>query len=309
MVGDKAAKRLRLFDLFLNQRSHTNMTRGKYFFCPLCREPFIRDDCVGDNPKLTLAHIVPDKQGGTWRTLSCAACNNGNGSAIEKDFLTQQKLSDWFHGRGPIAIQLGEGVAVKAEMSRASVNNRTHIKILTSEKNPTVAGYKEQLIAAIQGDEFKMTTPWFRNGWSKATICQSAYLLMFRNFGYDFAHCETYNMILRQIRDPNQDHNDALTTHVPPNVAADLLEGKQAGVFFVSEPAKCILAVLRFTSPGKADLFEALVMSGPGELPQTEFAMSGMRFSPLEDNVELKGRWDYPLVDEWRHWLQTAAAS
>lgn len=307
MAGNKAAKRLRLFDLFVNQRGHTEITHGMYFFCPLCRERFVREDCVGDNPRLTLAHIVPDKQGGTWRTLSCAACNNDNGSAIEIDFLTQQKLSDWPHGRGPIPVRCGDSGALKADMTRDPVNNRTHIKILTSEKNPAVAAFKQQGMAAREGDRFKMTTPWFRNGWSKATICQSAYLLMFRSFGYDFARCETYNLILRQIRDPNEDHNDVLTAHVPPDVAAELLEGEQARVFFVSQPVKCILAVMRFTSPGEAHLFEAVVMPGPEELPLTEFEMSGMCYAPVEDNVELKGYWGHPLVEEWRHWQQNAA--
>jgi hypothetical protein len=309
MAGENAAKRLRLFDLFVSQPGHADITHGKYFFCPLCREPFNREDCVGENPKLTLAHIVPDSQGGTWKTLSCAGCNNNNGREIEKDFLTQQKLSDWVYGRGAIPIRLGEGGKIKGEMTRDPVNNRTHIKILTSEKNRAVAAYKEQVMATKRGDEFKVTTPWFRNGWNKATICQSAYLLMFRSFGYDFARCETYELVLRQIRDPHQDHNDVLTAVVPPDVAAELLEGKQAGVYFVSEPVKCILAVMRFTSPGKAGLFEAVVMPGPGEPPLTEFTMSGMRFTPVEDNVEVSGHWGLPLVDEWRHWQQTAATA
>ena len=201
MMGDKTAKRLRLFDLFVNQPGHADMTRSMYFFCPLCRERFVRKDCIRDTPKLTLAHIIPKSQGGTWKTLACARCNNDNGSEIEHDFFTQQKLSDWVHGRGPISIRLGEGRKIKGEITRDPANNRTHIKILTSEKNPAVAAYKEQLMVAKAGDEFRMTTPWFRKARSKATICQSAYLLMFRSFGYDFARCKTYNVVLKQIRD------------------------------------------------------------------------------------------------------------
>src|SRR5688572_15676692 len=103
--GRKAAKRLRLFDLFVSQPGHGDMTHGKYFFCPLCGKPFAREDCVGVQPRLTLAHIVPKSQGGTWQTLSCKGCNNENGSEIENDFLTQQKLWDWVHGRGVIPIR------------------------------------------------------------------------------------------------------------------------------------------------------------------------------------------------------------
>jgi hypothetical protein len=304
MAGEHNAKRLRLFDLFVNQPGHADMTRGAYFFCPLCRQPFVRDDCVGDKPRLTLAHIVPDSQGGTWKTLSCASCNNDNGRKIENDFLIQQKLSDWAHGRGPIPVWLGDDGKIKGEMTRDAVNNQIRIEILTPDQNPAVAAHKERAKAAKPGDAFTMTMPWFRNGWSKATICQSAYLLMFRNFGYDFARCETYEPVLRQIRDPHQDHSDVLTAEVPPAAAAKLLEGKQAGVFFTCVPAKCILAVMRFRSPGKTDLFEAVAMPGPWEPPLTEFTWKGVRFAPVEDNVDLNSQWGCPLVEEWRHWQQ-----
>jgi hypothetical protein len=306
MAGENAAKRLRLFDLFVNQPGHTDMTHGVYFFCPLCRQPFVRENCVGDKPKITLAHIVPESQGGTWKTLSCADCNSDNGRKIEKDFLTQQKLSDWVHGRGPIPIWLGEGGKIKGEMTRDAINKQIRIKILTPDRNPAVAAHKEQSMAAKPGDTFTMTMPWFRNEWSKATICQSAFLLMFRTFGYDFARCKTYDPVLRQIRDPYQDHNDVLTAEVPPAVAAELLEGKQAGVFFVSEPAKCILTIMRFRSPGKTELFEAVAIPGPWEPPLTEFTMRGVRFTAVEDNVEVNGRWGLPLAEEWSLWQQGA---
>ena len=309
MAGENAAKRLRLFDLFVNQPGHADMTHGKYFFCPLCREPFVREDCVGDNPKLTLAHIVPDSQGGTWKTLSCAGCNNDNGSDIEKDLLTQHKLSDWVHGRGAIPIRLKRGHGRSGEMTRDPMNNWINIRILTWRAGTQHATHGEQVMGAKRGDEFKMTTPWFRNGWSKSAICQAAYLLMFRSFGYDFARCQTYEPVLEQIRDPNQGPASDADRGNCPKQPAELLEGKQAGVFFVSEPVKCILTLMRFTSPGKADLFEAVVMPGPEEPPPSEFTMSGMRFTPVEDNVELNGQWGLPLVDEWRHWQHTAATA
>jgi hypothetical protein len=99
-----------------------------------------------------------------------------------------------------------------------------------------------------------------------------------------------------------------LTAELPPAIAAELLDGKQAGVFFVREPVKCILIVMRFRSPGKTDLFEAVAMPGPWEPPLTEFTIRGIRFTPVEDDVELSGRWGVPLVEEWRHWQQTGAS-
>lgn len=133
--------------------------------------------------------------------------------------------------------------------------------------------------------------PWFRDGWCKATLCQSAYLLMFKYFGYDFARCRTYDPILNQIRNPHQDNRDVLTAEVPPNVAGALLQSKQAGVIFICEPVECILAVMRFTTPGEADLFQAVAMPGHEAPPLTEFTFSGMNYAAVEDNAEINGRW------------------
>lgn len=148
MAGANAAKRQGLFDLFVNQPGHEDFTQGKSFSCPLCGGLLVRDDCVGESPKLTLAHIVPDSQGGTWKTLSCAKCNNGNGAKIETDFLAMQQMADWADGRGAIHVQL-EG-KIRAEMLRNPEDDTTHIKILTPMRNPAVTAQKEKLQSVQQ---------------------------------------------------------------------------------------------------------------------------------------------------------------
>jgi len=305
MAGETAARRQRLFDLFVNQPGHRDLTERKQFWCPLCRRPFTREDTVGDPPTLTLAHIIPECQGGTWMTLCCRACNNDNGHEIERDFLTSQKISDWIHGRGTIPVRLGDGRKVKAEMSRDPERNHIQIDILTPMRNPAVVAHKEKMVNAAAGESFDLTLPWFRDGWWRATVCQSAYLLMFKYFGYDFARCATYNYLRDQVLDPDNDCPGFLYAEFPPQVAAQLLEGKQAAVIFVREPMKLILAVMRFTSPGKADQYLAVPMSGPGESPLSDINLSGAAFSSVIDDVEATGRWRAPFWEEWRHWLNT----
>lgn len=108
MASETPIRRGKQFDRFVGQPGHEDMTQGQFFFCPLCRRPFDRDATGGDNPQLTLAHIIPQSLGGTWATLACAPRNNGHGHTIETDLLESHRVSDWVGGRGSIEVRIPE---------------------------------------------------------------------------------------------------------------------------------------------------------------------------------------------------------
>src|SRR5579862_544395 len=124
MPGENAAKRGRLFDFYVHQPGHEDLTQGRLFWCPLCRRPFERDATVGDNPRLTLAHIISESLGGTWTTLTCAECNNGHGHEIEVDLLTSHRFTDWVGGYGAMKVRIGVGGRIHAESRREPQANR-----------------------------------------------------------------------------------------------------------------------------------------------------------------------------------------
>ncbi len=307
MAGDSAAKRGRLFDLFVNQPGHQDLTRGTIFWCPLCRKPFSREHVVGDPPALTLGHIVQECLGGTWKTLCCRWCNNGNGHEIERDFLASHRVTDWAQGCGKIDVRMGEGGRVKAEMRRDPTTDRIDIRIITPMANPAVPAQRVMLEELLKnpesGNSFSVTMPWFRPNWCKATICQSAYLLMFKYFGYDFARCGTYNVIRDQVLEPDTEQPGLKILVVPPEIADQFLEGQQAAVIFVREPMRAILAVMRFRSPGKIDQVLAVVMPGPGEPPLTTIDLKNAVYAPVADETEKTWQWQTTFVAEWHHWL------
>src|SRR3712207_4661450 len=118
MAGENQEKRERLFDLFVGQPGHEALTQGKFFHCPLCRRVYEREATGGDDPKLTLAHIIPKALGGMWETLACKGCNNVNGSDIESDLLLSQRITDCIAGRGEIEVRMGEAGIVRASLRR-----------------------------------------------------------------------------------------------------------------------------------------------------------------------------------------------
>ncbi len=309
MAGENAVRRGRLFDLYVRQPGHEDVTQGHFFWCPLCRRPFEREAAAGDNPRLTLAHIIPESLGGTWTTLTCADCNNGHGRKIEDDLLASHRFTDWATGRGTMTVRMGEGGKVRAESQRDPETNRLLFNVTTPMASPVVQLHKERLAAIAQsaggGQEFKVAFPWFRPGWCWAAVCQSAYLLMFKYFGYDFARNPRYNFIHDQVFRPDGADQAGNILMLPTHIAKQFLEGNQAAVAFVRQPMRVVLAILRFRSPGGADQVLAVGMPGPDEPPLTTMNLADAIYSPVTENPDHMSSQQGSLWLAWHHWLRS----
>lgn len=305
MAGANAARRGRMFDLFVNQPGHADLTAGRHFYCPLCRRgPFPREATAGDIPLLTLAHIIPASLGGTWTTLTCAECNSGHGHRIEADLLAQHRFTDWVHGRGALTVRMGHEGRVRAESNRVPEPSRLTFQITTPMANPAVQAHQARLRGAEAGQEFQVTLPWFRPGWCWAAVCQSAYLLMFRWFGYDFARNPRYNFLRDQVIDPDAPRNGHILD-LPPEIAEQLLEGNQAAVVFSREPVRAILAVLRFRSPGDRDQVLAVAMPGPDEEPLDTVSVQGLVYTAVAEVPEAMSGQQGAFRLAWHQWLES----
>jgi len=293
-----------MFDLFVSQPGHDDLTQGQYFYCPLCRNgPFLREAAVGANPRLTLAHIIPESLGGGWTTLACADCNNGNGHRIEADLLAQHKFTDWVHGRGPLKVRMGEKRKVRAEATHEPQSKELAFKITTPEESLAVQDFRRRFKAA-SSREFPFAIPWFRPEACWAAVCQSAYLLMFRWFGYDFARNPRYNFIRDQVFQTDQKFIGEILD-LPPDVSAQFLDGNQAAVIFTREPTKSILAVMQFRSPGARDQVLAVSMPGPDEESLSTVELEGMVYASVAESQESLINGEGSFVLAWRQFLNS----
>jgi hypothetical protein len=269
MPSENAIRRERLFELFTRQPGHEEMTRGEYFFCPICRNPFGRDALGADNLRLSLAHIIPDVLGGTWTTLTCVTCNNEKGGRdLEADLVESLRLGDWLEGIGPIRVRIGDEGRVRAELRRFPAENRLAFTITTPMANPATADLKrrgDEIQRKASGSlRFRLRFPLYRARRCWAAVCQSAYLLLFGQFGYDFARHPTYSRLREQIIRPDEHLLDGNIFVLGEN-AAQILNGSQGAVMFVNEPVRALLAVLRFRSPGKLEQVLGVMLPGPGD--------------------------------------------
>lgn len=268
MAGESLVKRQRLFDLFVAQPGHELLTQGTYFHCPLCRRAFVRDQTGGDEPALTLAHIISKSLGGSWETLTCKECNNDNGCAIEADLLASHRITDWIAGRGQMKVRMGESGIVTASLSRGPDGAAFHFDIHTPMQNPAVLELRDQIEDSLTdpqgGRGFPLRMSLARGEWCRAAVCQSAYLLMFQYFGYDFARDDTYETLRQQVLNPNERIWTGNIGVLNEATAAEILQGQQAAVAFTREPNAAILAVLRFGLRGGIPRVLAVVLPGPG---------------------------------------------
>lgn len=306
MAGESAARRAHLFEQFTKQRGHEDVTRGEFFFCPLCRDPFGRDALDPANLRLTLAHIIPEALGGTWTTLACDKCNNDKGGhELEADLAASMRVSDWAQGTGSLEIRAGDG-RVRATATRFPAENRLHFEITTPMASPAVQEMKRRYEAVAQNpaaaQPMKFTLPWYRPGRCWSAVCQSAYLLMFHYYGYDFARSPTYGPLRQQILRPDEKIVSGNIFVMGEDVAANVLQGRQAAVMFMLKPVRAVLAVMRFRSPGKVNTVLGVLMPGPGEPPLEPVGITDCSGTVVPHEPEMMGKQQGLFWLRWHQW-------
>src|SRR5437868_5949014 len=100
MAGENARLRERLFDDYSERLARVQPEAAGTFICPLCQKPFTQAALSGNNPALTLAHVLPESLGGSFCTLTCAPCNNDMGSDLEAFLLERFRAEDAMQGVG-----------------------------------------------------------------------------------------------------------------------------------------------------------------------------------------------------------------
>jgi hypothetical protein len=305
MESEYAIRRGVLFDRFVAQPGHQDITHGQYFFCPLCRDRFERIATGGVNPQLTLAHIIPQSLGGTWTTLACARCNNKLGRTIETDLLTSHHVSDWSTGLSSLTVRMGEG-RVRAESQRNPDTGKLSFTVTTHPRNPAIATYKAHLerIRNELGETTQFTLPWFKPNACWAAVCQSAYLLLFKYFGYDFARHPSYSVLREQVLTP-EDRIWNGNIHVLGNDESEkLLQGKQAAVVFALGDVKAILALLRFQSPSGVSQVLSVMLPGPGEPFHEQMKSLSLTLATVPYEPEIMGLQQGFFWWRWQNWMQ-----
>lgn len=227
------------------------------FRCPICLTLFGREDLS----KLSEEHIIPSAIGGKLTTLTCSKCNNTQGSKLEADLVKRLRVEDIFAGKSDLPLRgqvsAGNGKAT-ADIYFSDERPNINIVAIPEHSNPAqfsnlnrrfTEGLKEFSISGVLG---------FNAQRSAVALIRSAYLMMFRYFGYGYILTEILDQVREQILHPDDDsfvRYGAL--HIksrPPLTNA---------IAIVSEPIRCFLVLLNIST--EIERYVAVVMPGLDE--------------------------------------------
>jgi hypothetical protein len=166
-------------------------TTFDHAICPLCWKEVIVQD-------LTVEHIVPDCVGGNEVILTCASCNSGAGAKLDLHLKQYQATKDFSVGQDMRRTKVTiNGHKLAADLISTPGNRNFNIvkeandpKVLEILQNQMKEGILPQEI------KFQIALP-AKDNFNRAAV-RSAYLILFKCFGYEYAMHETVQSIRRR---------------------------------------------------------------------------------------------------------------
>jgi len=212
-------KRLSIFKLFssnwdyLKQKNLLLGFNQKYvgnYVCPVCLDHFSPKDLNQKLPNpLTLEDAPPKSLGGAQIALTCRSCNNNMGTDLDwhlKDRMNELDFKERVIGAKQTGTFILGDLKVKGEI-RIDENGDTIAYNSKKHNNPKLL---EEYIKRISND--KNLSPRFEPDKSKVdpkklqiALLKSAYIILFRKFGYSFLFHPVYDRLREQLKNPTKD--------------------------------------------------------------------------------------------------------
>lgn len=206
-------KREQLFDLYSeNFRVVTQALKLNFphpiYACPLCRRYFDKNtlDQTSNNP-LTLEHIPPENSGGRDFVLTCKECNNNHGTHFDshlKKMVETDKLFGFVENSELKTTLTLDGESKIGSMIKFISKNK--MEMYMDEKR-TAPKFHKNIINLFSKKkksvelEFKIPMPNLQK--AGISLLRSAYLLMFKEIGYEYLFWRNTHLISAWIQNYN----------------------------------------------------------------------------------------------------------
>jgi hypothetical protein len=312
MAGKGYKKRRRLFDLYSRHIRLYDSDQRDIFWCPLCLDGFRPEALGGPEPALTLAHVIPKSLGGRYCTLTCKSCNNDNGghqieAPLVERFLAEDCMAGAIRQEGRLSGTFGE---IGVQFGRSPEQNAWSVFVLAERSNrDCLDSFKKHLFQAkAEGNtafSMRLTVPYrHQPRCVEAALYQSAFLLMFAHFGYEFVVHPHFAQLREQIRRPGEGTwRTRIFTPTEESVHS-LLGTREHAVMFLRNPT-AIVTFLRLHPKGGRQRVLAVVLPGLDDpaLPANDWKTFDGGVLPFQPEA----------VADTRHymrecWLQTRTA-
>jgi len=198
-----------LYDDYAKNLSAYRPEYKNQFACPLCLQLLDRDSLLRN--KITLEHCIPGKLGGTQLTLTCKDCNNRHGAKYDSHLVKWRDYEDHVEGLSGeshrATVIIGDA-RLPATIKNTGRDGPLAIDVSRTRVNPKEMQKAEAFMAGLPDDRMSLdfqVRPGLDHRIFSIALLRSAYLLMFRLFGYGYVLHKPTERIRKQILDPECD--------------------------------------------------------------------------------------------------------
>lgn len=234
MASNKLTRKI-LFDKFVKHldilRAHS-VSRGEYiksshYICPICLRQFSETSLDVCTPNmLTIEHSPPKEVGGKAVALTCKDCNSKAGSELDIYLVNRLRRIDRNELKPGIVTQakatFSDGKIVV--QSTLKVNSNGRVSMDTSDYNNNPINMEKLQLFHNNKQPFEITFSKYKDAEKRVQVAllKTAYVLLFSKFGYSFLLTDVYDIVRKQILEPDAEiYPIAYTSEGLPEDLAD----------------------------------------------------------------------------------------
>lgn len=262
-------RRAQVFDLYARNLSLYDPSATDQFRCPVCSQLFGREAVEEDDPRVTVAHVVPERLSGRLWTLCCKDCNSRMGSKWDSHLVKEQRYHEFLRGDRPwpVCVKSSSGdIGAELSLREKALNFRE----IAAQTDP--AQSRELRRELKSPFKMKYTMSLWKPKERDIALFHSAFLMMFRTFGYEYVlspEVATIRRLLQGEDDLIKELRPALVT-VNPDAGRERLSVPSASVLHHPSTHRCFGVVL--PDPASLEGVRLVKMPGFGEEGKRSYA-------------------------------------
>lgn len=193
--------------------------KEEYYYCPICQKEVLKD-----NFKIVLSkeHVPQEKLGGKIRLLTCRQCNSKCGHNIDGDlinYIISLEQNDFLPQTDRNVFICNGEQRLNAKLK---INSHSDIQLQVPIKNNNpklITEYQQNILLPNEIINIKNKNLKINDRKVSSAIIKNAYLLLFARTGYTFLFDSFYNVLRKQILDPEPYYlPERLWTILPQNM-------------------------------------------------------------------------------------------
>jgi hypothetical protein len=229
----------RLFEYYAADLRRFAPKYSDHFGCPLCYRVFKKVDNLGE--LVAEEHVVSKQLGGRIVTLTCRSCNSEHGTKLDAHLVQRVRIEA---NKRPMRTRFKMGtVAFGAEMyGRMEPGSPIKIAGVRKQSDPRQVEEVKRLLREGRTINLNVNLGYNENR-SLVALVRSAYLLMFRTFGYRYVLDSSAKVVREQLQNPPQ--KMPVLSGIMWRITEPVPPGNTLTIMHTPESIRSFLAILR----------------------------------------------------------------